>query len=68
MARFAQIDSQIRAHSLILANHLKVPELNPFFCEPRFGGLTIANRAFEAIRARPSKIRKWPTVPNFCCP
>ena len=32
---------------LILANRLRVPELNPFFCESRFGGLEIANRASE---------------------
>ena len=29
----------------------RVPELNPFFCESRFGGLNIANRRFEAMRA-----------------
>ena len=51
MARFARIDSQIRANRLILADRFKFPELNPFPCESRFGGLTIANRRFEAIRA-----------------
>ena len=38
MARFARIDSQIRANRLILANRFRVPEPNPFFCEYRFGG------------------------------
>ena len=52
MARFARIDSQIRANCLILANRFGVPELEPFFCESRFGGLNIANRRFEAIFAR----------------
>ena len=58
MARFARIDSQIRANRLILANRLGVPELNPFFCELRFGGLKIANRSFEAIRANRWHIMK----------
>ena len=39
MARFARIDSQIRADHLIRANRLRVPELNPFFCESRFGAV-----------------------------
>ena len=43
---------QIRANRLILANRFRVPELNPFFCESLFGGLKIANRRFEAIRAK----------------
>ena len=53
MARFARIDSQIRANCLILANRFTVPELNPFVCESRFGGggAKIANRRFGAIRA-----------------
>ena len=33
MARFARIDSQIRANHLILANRFRVPELNPFFAK-----------------------------------
>ena len=33
MARFARIDSQIRANRLILANRFRVPELNPFFAK-----------------------------------
>ena len=33
MARFAPIDSQIRANHPILANRFRVPELNPFFSE-----------------------------------
>ena len=37
MARFARIDLQIRATRLILANRFRVAELNPFFCELRFG-------------------------------
>ena len=51
MARFARIDLQIHADRLIRASRLRVPELNPFFCESRFGALKIANRRFEAIRA-----------------
>ena len=58
MARFARIDSQIRANRLILANHFRVPELNPFFCESRFRGAKIANRRFEAIRANHSHVMK----------
>ena len=51
-ARFARIDSQIRANRLTLANRLRVPELNPFFLriELRIVGLKIANRRVEAIR------------------
>ena len=30
MARFARIDSQIRANRLVLANRFRLPELNPF--------------------------------------
>ena len=56
--RFARIDSQIRANRLIFANRVKVPKLNPFFCESRFRGLTIANRRFEAIRANRSHVVK----------
>ena len=59
MARFAQTDSQIRANRLILANLFRVPELNPCFCESRFGGLKIANRRFEAIRANRSNVMKY---------
>ena len=59
MARFARIDSQIRANRLILANRFRVPELNPFFCElSGFGGLKIANRRFAAIRANRSHVMK----------
>ena len=58
MARFARIDSQIRANRLILANWFRVPELNPFLCESRFGGLKIENRRFEAIRANRSHVLK----------
>ena len=39
-------------------NRFRVPELNPFFCESRFGGLKIANRRFEAIRADRSHLLK----------
>ena len=61
MARFARIDSQIRADRQILANRLRVPKLNPFFL--RFalrggGGAKIANRRFEAIRANRSHVMK----------
>ena len=58
MARFARIDSQIRANRLILANLFRVPELNPLLCESRFEGLKIANRGFEAIRANRSHVMK----------
>ena len=58
MARFARIDSQIRANRLILANRFGVPELTPIFCESCFGGLKIANRRFEAIRANRSHLMK----------
>ena len=55
-----RIDSQIRAHRLILANRFRVPELQPLFCESLFGGLIfkIANRRFEAIRANHSRVMK----------
>ena len=57
MARFAGIDLQIRANRLILADRFRVPEPNPpFFCESRFGGLKIANRRFEALRANRSRV------------
>ena len=60
MARFARIDSQIRANGLILANRFRVPELNPFFCKSRlsFRGAKIANRRFEAIRSNRSHVMK----------
>ena len=51
MARFARIDSQIRANRMILANYVRVPELNPFFGESRLRGPKIANRRLETIRA-----------------
>ena len=54
MARFARIDSRIRANRLILANRSRVPELNPFFANRASGGLKRANRRFEAIRANRS--------------
>ena len=59
MARFARIDSQIRADRLILANRFKFPEPNPFLCELRFGGLKIANCRFEAIRANHSHCERY---------
>ena len=40
----------------------RVPEVNVSFCESRFGGLKIANRRFEAIRANHSHVMK---VVNF---
>ena len=58
MARFARIDSQIRANRLILANRFRVPELSPFFANRASGGLKIANRRFEAIRANRSHVMK----------
>ena len=62
MARFARIDSPLRANRPILANLFRVPELNPLFCESRFGGLKTADRRFEAIRAN-----RWNTVKiGFC--
>ena len=48
MARFARIDLQIRA------NRFRVSELDPFFANRASGGLKIANRRFEAIRANHS--------------
>ena len=54
MARFARIDSQTRANRLILANHFRLPELNPFFANRASSGLKIANCRFEAIRANRS--------------
>ena len=49
MARFARIDSQIRADRPILANRLGVPKLNPFFLRIALrGGLKTANRRFQA--------------------
>ena len=38
MARFARIDSQIRANRLILAIRFRVPELNGFFANRTSGG------------------------------
>ena len=38
MARFARIDSQIRANRLIFANRFRVPDLNPFFANHASGG------------------------------
>ena len=38
MARFARMDSQIRANRLILANRFKVADLNPFL-ENRASGV-----------------------------
>ena len=66
MARFARIDSQIRAHRLILANRFRVPELNTlFFSESCFVGLKIANRRFEAICAnRPDSRCESPARPS----
>ena len=58
MARFARIDSQIRANHLILANRMRVPKLNPFLCESRFGAQQLANRRFEVTRANHSNIMK----------
>ena len=60
MARFARIDSQIRANRLILANRFRVPELNPFvrIALRGGGGVKIANRRFEAIRANRSHVMK----------
>ena len=57
MALFARIHSQFRADRLILANCLRVPELNLFFFdESRFCRLKLVNRRFEALRANRSHI------------
>ena len=56
MARFARIDSQIRANRLILANRFQGSQTEPFFANRASGGLTIANRRFEAIRANRSHV------------
>ena len=61
MARFARIDSQIRANRLILANRFRVPELNPFFLgggSRASEGLKVANRRFEVIRTNRSQVMK----------
>ena len=42
----------------ILTNRFRVPEVNPLFCESRFGGLKIANRGFEVICANRSHVMK----------
>ena len=66
MARFARIDSQIRANRLILANRFRVPKLNLLFCESLFEGLKFASRRLEAIcenRSHVMKIKVW-RVPN----
>ena len=57
MARFARIDSQIRANRLILANRFRVPELNPLFANGASGDKN-ENRRFEAIRANSSHVVK----------
>ena len=57
MARFARIDSQIRANHLIVANRSGFL-LNPFFANRVLGGLKIANGSFEAIRANRSHVMK----------
>ena len=50
MARFKRIDSQIRADRLTLANHFRLPELNPFFLRIALrGAKKNSNRRFEAI-------------------
>ena len=58
MARFARIDSQIRASRLILANRFAVPDMNPFFRIALRGGLKVANRRLEAIHANRSQVMK----------
>ena len=67
MARFARIDSQIRANRLILANCFRVPELTPFSANRASAPLKIANRRFEAIRANRlhlMKVGSFQTVPE----
>ena len=57
MARLARIDLQIRVNRLILANRFRLPELKPLFANRTSGGgLKIANRRFEAIRANRSHV------------
>ena len=59
MARFARIDSQIRADRLILANRFTVAELNPFLANRASGGgVKLGNRRLEAISANRSDIMK----------
>ena len=59
MARFARIDSQIRANRPISSKSFQGSRTEPFFfCESRFVGLKIANRRFEAIRASRSHVMK----------
>ena len=38
-------------------------EMDPFFCESRFGALKVANRRFEAIRANRSNVMKMSFFP-----
>ena len=45
-------DRKIRANRLILANRFRAQETEPLFGESPYGGLEIANRRFEAIRAK----------------
>ena len=58
MVRFARIDAQILANRLIPVNRFRIPELNPFFANRASGGLKIANRRFEAIRANRSHVMR----------
>ena len=58
MARFSRIDLQIRTNRLILANRFRVSKLNPFLANRTSGGLKVANRRFEAIRANRSQVMK----------
>ena len=50
MARFARIDSQIRANQAIGAKRPRVPKLPNFFCESRFGALHISNRSSNVTK------------------
>ena len=59
MARFARIDSQIRANRSILANRSRVPELNTFFANRApGGGAKNFESQVEAIRVNRSHVMK----------
>ena len=59
--RFARVDSQIRANRPIRANHLRVPEQNPFFLRIALRGTkteTHCESRFEVIHANRSNVMK----------
>ena len=64
MARLAQIDSQIRANRLILANRFRVPELNPFFLRiAPWGAKKCESQVWDDSRESLARCEN-PTVPE----